>query len=231
MPQRILLEISVESLERAVAAERGGADRIELCSDLAVGGLTPSRELMQGVRAAGKIPVLAMIRPRAGDFVYSDEEMESMRPAIALAREMRMDGVVLGILTEKRQVDVARTCKLVEAARGMEVTFHMAVDETHNLLEAVEGVIQTGASRILTSGGRPSALDGADQIAQMVAQASGRIGILPGAGITRANVEEIVRRTGVREVHAGLSSVVSRNARAAEFEEEVKKLAETVSRL
>src|SRR5262249_16262268 len=113
MPQRILLEISVESHERAVAAERGGADRIELCSDLAVGGLTPSRELMQGVRAAGKIPVLAMIRPRAGDFVYSDEEMESMRPAIALAREMRMDGVVLGILTEKRQVDVARTCNVV----------------------------------------------------------------------------------------------------------------------
>jgi copper homeostasis protein len=227
--KRILLEISVETLERAIAAERAGADRIELCRDLAVGGLTPSRELMQEVRAGVSIPVFAMIRPREGDFAYSNAELTEMRESIELARELRMEGVVLGVLTKNRQLDVASTRQLVELSKGLDVTFHMAIDETDDLLEAVDSVIETGASRILTSGGGSSAFEGVERIAEMVARARARVGILPGAGITSGNVAEIVRRTGVGEVHAGLSSVVDRQAPAEQFEKEVRRLAAVVA--
>src|SRR5262249_7629936 len=156
-------------------------------------------------------------------------ELAAMRESIALAREMRMDGVVLGVLTKTRQVDVMRTRELVQEANGLEVTFHMAIDETPDLLEAVENVVKTGAGRILSSGGKQSAFEGMEAIAAMMTNALGRVVILPGAGITVANVGEIVRRTGAREVHAGLSSVVGRDAPAARFEEEVRKLAAAVS--
>jgi copper homeostasis protein len=226
---RILLEISVESAERATAAERGGAGRIELCSNLAVGGLTPSRELMQAVRAGVKIPVFAMIRPRAGDFVYSSAELVVMEELIALAREMHMDGVVLGLLTRDRRVDLAHTRRLVEAAVGMEVTFHRAFDESVDLLEAVDAVAESGASRVLTSGGKATALEGSGMIAAMRERARGRVGILPGVGITAKNAAEIVRRTGAREIHAALSSVVCLDADAKTFEEEVPRLADALT--
>jgi len=228
--KQLLLEISVESPERAAAAERGGAGRIDLCSELSVGGLTPSPDLMRAVRANVTIPVFAMIRPRAGDFVYSNAEFVIMKESIALAREMRMDGVVLGLLTGDRRVDLPRTGHLVEAAHGMEATFHRAVDDTADLLKAVEAVAQTGATRILTSGGAPTALEGAETIAAMVARACGRVAILPGGGIHARNVSEIVSRTGVREVHAALSSVLDWNAAAKQFEEGVRNLASSLAR-
>lgn len=230
MEKRILVEISVESAERAAAAERGGADRLELCSQLAAGGLTPDRALMESVRARVTIPVLAMIRPRAGDFVYTDAEIASMRECIALAREMSMEGVVLGLLTPQRRVDIARTRQLVAAAHGMEVTFHRAIDESADLLEGVDAVVDAGASRILTSGGKSSASQGCPVIAAMREQARGRIGILPGVGITAGNAAEIVRQTGVTEVHAALSSVVRADADAKTFEEEVRRLVDSLAR-
>jgi len=227
--RRVLLEISVETVERAAGAERGGADRIELCNALTVGGLTPGRELMKAVRAAVRVPVFAMIRPRAGDFVYSREEFAAMRESIALARDMGMGGVVLGILRRDGRVDVERTRELVEEASEIEVTFHRAIDEAAKLLEAVDAIAETGAARILTSGGKGSALDGAGTIAAMVERARGRIGIVPGAGITAGNVAEIVRRTGVGEVHAALSTVVELRASPERFEEEVRRLAASLA--
>jgi len=226
---RILLEISVESAERAAAAERGGADRLELCSNLAAGGLTPGRDLMQAVRGSVKIPVFAMIRPRAGDFLYTDVEFADMRQAIALAREMRMDGVVLGLLTPERHVDVPRTRQLVEAARGMQVTFHRAIDESADLLKAVDAAAEAGASRILTSGGKTTASEGAAIIAAMRERARRRLVILPGVGITSRNAAEIIRWTGAREVHAALTSVVRPDADAKTFEDEVRRLADSLA--
>jgi len=222
---RYLLEISAESVEAAVAAKRSGADRIELCSELAVGGLTPSAELMMGTRAEVQIPVFAMIRPRAGDFVYSEAEYASMRASIKLAKQLQLDGVVLGILTPERRVDVHRTRELVDMARGMEVTFHRAIDKTADLLEAVEDVAQTGASRILTSGGRETALAGAEKIAEMISRTRGRVVILAGAGINPGNVAEVARKTGAREFHSGLSSVLARSAAGEQIQAEVTRLA------
>ncbi|HXL21538.1 MAG TPA: copper homeostasis protein CutC [Candidatus Dormibacteraeota bacterium] len=225
MAGRYLLEISAESVEAAVAAKRSGADRIELCSELAVGGLTPSAELMMGTRAEVQIPVFAMIRPRAGDFVYSEAEYASMRASIKLAKQLQLDGVVLGILTPERRVDVHRTRELVDMARGMEVTFHRAIDKTADLLEAVEDVAQTGASRILTSGGRETALAGAEKIAEMISRTRGRVVILAGAGINPGNVAEVARKTGAREFHSGLSSVLARSAAGEQIQAEVTRLA------
>jgi copper homeostasis protein len=231
MSSHYALEISVESVEAAAAAERGGADRIELCSETAVGGLTPGESLMEATRARVKIPIFAMIRPRAGNFVYSPEEFQTMRASIELAKRTRMDGVVLGLLTKERHVDVVRTRELVDVCKGlgMEVTFHRAIDEAADLLEALERIIQTGADRILTSGGKPTAQDGADLIAELVKKSRGRVRILPGAGISAENVQEVARRTGAREFHSGLSSVLGRGADAANFEAEVRRLKRNLS--
>jgi copper homeostasis protein len=223
-----LLEISLETAENAAAAERGGADRIELCSATAVGGLTPSESLMEATRARVKIPIFVMIRPRPGDFVYSPEEFEVMRASLGPAKRLGMDGAVLGILTEGQRVDVARTRELVEVSKGlgMGVTFHRAIDESSDLLEALERIIETGAERILTSGGKATALEGAEVLAKLVAKAKGRIAILPGAGINAENVQAVARKTGAGEFHSGLSSVLARGADSAKFEAEVRRLAE-----
>jgi copper homeostasis protein len=227
MKKKYLLEISVETLEGAMAAERGGADRIELCAELAVGGTTPSAGLMVETRANVAIPIFAMIRPRAGNFVYSDEEFAVMRASIKLAKQLQMEGVVLGILTAERRVDVERTRELMEFARGREVTFHRAVDETADLQAALEDVVQTGATRILTSGGKRAALEGAGVITEMISRSRGRVTILPGAGINAENAAEVLRKTGASEIHSGLSSALPYGSHDyKKFEAEVRKLAE-----
>ena len=225
---RFVLEISVESVERAAAAERGGADRIELCAELAVGGLTPSEELMRAVRACVKLPIFAMVRSRAGDFVYSREEFAAMRASIELAKRLEMEGVVLGLLTANGLVDVARTRELVELAKPLPVTFHRAFDECANQVAALEDVIHTDAGRVLTSGGAASAPAGAEMLAKLVAAAGERITILPGAGIHAGNIAEVARSTGAREFHSGLSSVLARSADVRQFEKEVGRLVETL---
>ena len=226
----ITLEICVGSLEHAVAAERAGADRIELCGELAVGGTTPSLELMHAVRAAVRIPIHAMIRPRGGDFVYSAEEFAAMRKDILRARECGVDGVVLGILEGGPRVDVARTKELVVELAGLPVTFHRAFDELDDFATALEAVIATGARRILTSGGEYRAVDGLVELEQLVKQAGQRIVILPGAGIDAGNVVQIIRATAVCEVHAslGLASLPSGKGfvadDCADWEEQVRRL-------
>jgi copper homeostasis protein len=226
------LEISVETGEAALAAQRGGADRIELCGNLSIGGVTPSIEVMRTVREQLHIPIFAIIRPRGGDFVYSEGESAEMKRSIAEAKRARMDGVVLGILTKDRLVDIERTRELVAIARPLPATFHRAFDDCVNLYEALEEVMQTGASRVLTSGGAGTALEGAAPLAELVAAAGDRISIVPGAGISASNIARVVKETGASEFHSGLGSVLPYGSPDyKQFEAEVKKLADRLRSL
>ena len=229
MKKYAFLEICVETLDSALAAERGGADRIELCENLRVGGVTPGADLVRAVRAQVHIPVFAMVRPRGGDFLYSEAEFEQMTRDLAKARESGMDGAVFGLLRADRRVDVVRTRALVDLARPLPVTFHRAFDETPDFGEALEDVIATGAARILTSGGSTSAEEGIATIARLVDASRNRIEILPGGGIGAANIERIRQSTRAREFHSGLSAVLPSPLKdLVAFETEVRRLAEVL---
>ena len=195
------LEVCIDSVESAIAAERGGAKRVELCSDLLEGGITPGAGLIASVRSHISIDLFVMIRPRGGDFFYTDLEFGVMREEIAHARQLGADGFVLGLLDQQGCVDVVRSRQLIELARPLPVTFHRAVDMTPDLLAALEEVVATGASRILTSGGASSAPLGMPEIARMVQAARGRIAIMPGGGITAENIAAIAGITGATEFH------------------------------
>jgi copper homeostasis protein len=232
MNRKYLLEISVETLEGALAAELGGADRIELCRNLSVGGVTPGSDLLRAVRAQVRIPIFSMVRPRAGDFIYSSAEFAEMKRTISAAKESGMNGIVLGILTKEGRVDVQRTRELAELARPLPVTYHRAFDEIADLHQALEDVIQAGAKRILTSGGAKSALKGGAVLAELMEAAGGRIVIVPGAGISGANIVEVARRTRACEFHSGLSAALPYGSDDyKKFEEEVRKLAEQIVRI
>jgi copper homeostasis protein len=206
MPTRLVLEICVESLDRAVTAEQGGADRVELCSDLYSGGVTPSAEAMQAARRHVRIPIHALIRPRAGDFLYSDSEFETMKRDIRIAKELGMDGIVLGILNQNDQVDRRRTSFLVKLAHPLPVTFHRAFDVCRNLSESLDAVIETGATRLLTAGGTTRVTNGITTLAELIENAGERIAIMPGGGIRASNLERILSQTGAKEIHTSLSS-------------------------
>jgi len=232
MNRKYLLEISVETLEVALAAERGGADRIELCGDLSLGGVTPGADLLRAARVQVPIPIFSMVRPREGDFVYSSAEFAEMKRAISAAKEFGMNGIALGILTKEGRVDLQRTRELVELARPLPVTYHRAFDEAADLHQALEDVIQSDAKRILTSGGANSALEGAAVLAELIEGAGERIVIVPGAGISGANIVEVARRTRAREFHSGLSAALPYGSNEyKKFEEEVRKLAEQIARI
>jgi copper homeostasis protein len=196
------LEICIDSVESAMAAERGGAERVELCSDLIEGGITPSAGLIASVRSHISIGLFVMIRPRGGDFCYSDLEFEVMQSEIKHARSLGADGIVLGLLDQDACVEVVRTRQLVELARPLAVAFHRAIDMTPYLPAALEDVIATGASRVLTSGGAPNAISGMRQIAQLVKNANGRIAVMPGGGITPENIASLAEATGATEFHS-----------------------------
>jgi copper homeostasis protein len=206
MSNRVLLEVCVESVGHSVAAERGGAHRIELCTDLSSGGITPSAKLMQTVRRRVRIPIHVLIRPRAGDFCYSDSELEIMRNDIRAAKQIGMDAVVLGILQKNGRVDVERTKALVELAHPLPVTFHRAFDASDNFEASLDEVIQTGMSRILTSAGQARAIDGLQTLAQLVQKAGERILIMPCGGINSGNVVQIVKTTLAQEVHSSVGT-------------------------
>ncbi|MGC2197217.1 MAG: copper homeostasis protein CutC [Terriglobales bacterium] len=205
----VFLEVCVDSVASAVASEKGGAQRVELCSGLAEGGVTPSAGLIAMARKRISIALHVLIRPRPGDFCYLPDEFEVMKTDIVLAKQLGAAGVVLGILNPEGHVDVARTGELVELARPMSVTFHRAFDTTPGLPAALEEVVSTGADRVSTSGGAQTAEDGAAMIGCLVAAAADRVAIMACGAIRAGNVAGIVERTGVVEVHANLQSPVS----------------------
>lgn len=205
----IVFEVCAETLEACVAAAAGGADRVELCSALSEGGLTPSHGLIQHAVERCALPVHVMIRPRAGDFVYSAEEIAIMRADIAHARQLGVAGVVLGVLDAAGCVDVAATRGLVELARPLQVTFHRAVDETVNLHEALEDVIAAGCDRVLTSGGAADVMAGAAMLAELVRAARGRIEVAVGGGLRLDDAARLAQITGARQFHASLRQTPS----------------------
>ena len=197
----ILVEAAVETLEAALAAERAGADRIELCVNLDDGGTTPSTGLTAALIDGTQLPVFVLIRPRAGDFVYTDDEIDLMSREVETAAIIGVAGIVTGALTSDYSVDVEQTRALVNAAAGLPVTFHRAFDSTMIKTDALEQLIDLGVTRVLTSGGAPTALEGAEVIAALVNQAGDRITVVAGGGIREHNVSDVIARTGVREVH------------------------------
>ncbi|XP_072292770.1 copper homeostasis protein cutC homolog isoform X2 [Eucyclogobius newberryi] len=202
----MMMEVCVESVESAVNAERGGASRLELCSSLLEGGLTPSIGLLHIVKQYVKIPVYAMIRPRGGDFLYSHFEVEVMKKDIELMKLNGADGLVMGALTEDGRVDTELCSELLAAARPLPVTFHRAFDMVHDPTIALETLVSLGFQRVLTSGCDSSALEGLPLIKRLVDQAKGRISIMPGGGITERNLQRILEGSGAQEFHCSARS-------------------------
>jgi copper homeostasis protein len=198
----VLIEAAVESLDDALAAVDGGADRLELCDNLADGGTTPSDDLIAEVVERVAIPVFVMIRPRGGTFVYSATELDDMRRSIDRARELDADGLVFGVLNTANRIDTIRTQSLMDVAADLPVTFHRAFDRVPDRVDALEALVDLGVSRVLTSGGAPTALEGVSSLRELVEIAGSDIAILAGGGIRFQNVLEIVDETGVAEVHA-----------------------------
>ena len=202
------VEICVDSAEGAWAAERGGADRIELCDNLLEGGTTPSAGCIKTVRRGLKIRLHVIIRPRGGDFLYSDTDFEVMSEDIRLCKDLGADGVVIGCLTAGGDIDRARVEALVQLAQPLSVTFHRAFDMCRDPRKALEELVSLGIDRILTSGQEASCLEGLDVLCALQKQAAGRIIIMPGGGITTRNVQKIVSMTGVTEVHLSARTTV-----------------------
>jgi copper homeostasis protein len=200
MPPK-LLEVCVDSMESALAAQEGGAQRIELCASLREGGLTPSAATIEIARKFLVIDINVMVRPRGGDFLYSDLEFLVMHRDIEIAKELGANGVVLGILTAEGNINRPRTKALVDHARPLGFTFHRAFDMVAHPQDALETLIDLGVDRVLTSGHTDGALTGWEIIAALVHQAAGRIIVMPGGGIHENNIAEIARRTGANEFH------------------------------
>jgi copper homeostasis protein len=205
MSKSFLFELCADSLEAARAAQAGGADRMELCEQLTIAGITPSIALLNAVLSEVSIPVHVLIRPRGGDFVYSGAEFSVMRRQIEQAKAAGAAGIAVGVLLPDGQVDVERTKALFELARPMKVTFHRAFDETSDLGQALEDVIDSGADCLLTSGGAANVLDGAEEIGRLQDQAGDRLEVMAGGGLKLANLAEVVRRSRVTCLHGSLA--------------------------
>ena len=201
----VLVEACVDSVASSLAAERGGARRLELCSALFDGGTTPSTGMIAACKAAVSIPVFVMIRPRGGGFVYSDAERDVMRRDVVVARELGADGVVIGGLRPDGMVDVALVRLLVEAADGLPVTFHRAFDLTPDFAASLETLAGAGVRRVLTAGGALTAAEGAAALADLVHLAGSRLIVIAGGGVREDNVGRLVSASGVREVHVRLT--------------------------
>jgi copper homeostasis protein len=205
----VLVEACVDSVASARAAAAGGAGRIELCADLTAGGTTPSAGMIAACRAAVGIPLFVLIRPRAGDFLHSDDELEVMRRDVVAARSLGVDGVVLGALRADGTVDAERVRPLIELAFPLPVTFHRAFDFTRDVDEALEALLAIGVPRVLTSGGAQSAAAGLLVLARLVRRAGERLTVMAGGGVTEDNVSRVVAESGVREVHVRVTRAVA----------------------
>jgi len=203
-----ILEVCAGSLASALAAQEGGAFRVELCDNLYEGGTTPSIGTIELARLKLSIKLHVIIRPRGGDFLYSDLEYVIIKRDVERCRNSRVDGVVIGFLTPEGRVDIARTREIVELARPMAVTFHRAFDMSRDAFEALEDLKQTGVSRILTSGQKNLAPDGADLIARLIRQSAGKISIMPGGGLNEHNITGFAKQVGASEYHATLRRTI-----------------------
>ena len=202
----MILEICTGSIESVIAAQKGGAQRVELCAALSEGGVTPSLGLMREARKVQGIKMNVLIRPRGGDFLYTEEEVRIMVADILAAGDIGADGVVIGALTKDGDVDMDICRRLVAAAGGMSVTFHRAFDMARDADKALEDVISLGCDRILTSGLKPTAEQGMSMLKHLVERANGRISIMPGSGVSPQNAAMICGFVGNTEIHASARS-------------------------
>ena len=206
---RITLEVSVTTPDEAVRAGAAGADRLELCAALEVGGVTPSAgTLLRSRERLESTPIYVLVRPRTGDFCYSDFEFDTILRDADWFMSNGADGIVCGVLNSRGQIDDVRSLELIHASRG-KCVFHRAFDFMPDQFVALEHLIELGFERVLTSGGETTALTGAARIAELVRRAAGRIEILPGAGINPENVAELIRATGCTQIHGSFRAVVT----------------------
>ena len=213
-------EICANSVASCIAAQEGGANRVELCAGIPEGGTTPSYGMIRSARECISIALNVIIRPRGGDFLYSEEEINEMLYDIKVAKELGADGLVFGCLLPDGSVDKVNMARLMEAAGDTPVTFHRAFDHSSDPIQALEDIIELGCARILTSGCRPTALEGAGLLAKLVEKAGDRLIIMPGCGVKESNIAEIARLSGAREFHFSarepvLSGMVFRNPEVA----------------
>lgn len=199
-----LLEVCIDSIPGLRAAEAAGAGRIELCSRLDLGGLSPSPDLLADARESSRLPLHVMVRPREGGFVHAPREIDAMEAEVRSLRELGVAGVVFGALTPDRSVDIPAIARLTAAARPLSLTFHRAFDEAADLDQALEDLVRLGVDRVLTSGGAPDAFAGRRRLAELVARAAGRIVVMAGGGVRPENVLAILSETGVAEVHGSV---------------------------
>lgn len=197
-----LLEVCANSYQSALAAQIGGAKRVELCDNLAEGGTTPSYAQIAVAKKNLDIEIWPIIRPRGGDFLYSDLEFELILEDIKICKSLNCDGIVTGILDKDGNIDKARCAEIIETAKPLKVAFHRAFDMSNNMEKALEDLIELGITRVLTSGGAASAVDGIESLSKLVKQADGRITIMPGAGINQRNIQSLINQTGATQFHA-----------------------------
>lgn len=223
--QAISLEICASSIQSLINANKAGAHRVELCSNLEQGGITPSYGTIKRALLLSKIPVYVLIRPRAGNFVYDTDEVRIMVEDIEMCKQLGCHGIVVGILTSANTVDIWRMRQLITHAHPLPVTFHRAFDDCDDRVRALEDVIASGCTRILTSGGAETAEEGIESLKELVQMASGRILIMPGAGVSLANIAEIVELTGVTDIHASAKviSAAHEDDAASRFDADVWK--------
>ncbi|WP_293309797.1 copper homeostasis protein CutC [Pedobacter sp. UBA5917] len=202
------LEVCANSYASALAAQKGGAKRAEFCDNLAEGGTTPSYAQIALAKKNLSIEIWPIIRPRGGDFLYSDIEYELIKEDIKICKSLNCEGIVIGILKEDGSIDKQRCAELIELAKPMDVAFHRAFDMSNDMDQALEDLIGLGIKRVLTSGGASSAILGAEKLSQLIKKANGCITIMPGAGINENNIQQLIAQTGATEFHASAKEFV-----------------------
>ena len=214
----MILEVCANSYESAINAEKGGAHRIELCENLSVGGLTPNFELAKKVINELNIPVFILIRPRGGNFIYSNEEFEQIKKDIILFKKIGCKGIVSGILTKNKKLDINKTKELIKLSRPLEFTFHRAFDEVLNPINVLHQLIKLRADRILTSGQKKTAIDGIELIKKLINISNNNIKIMPGSGINSTNILEI-NKLNINEIHGSFTGSSKNNKKLSNFDE------------